>query len=1114
MRRRLAFWTAVLGLASACYAHWTEHPELPQWAQRGRLYWCLHYARADRKLVDLFLDGGQTFVHGGYFDSDETAEYARQHGLRYMPYVCSRTVTVREIEKHPQLKDAVVLREDGSEFLAYNNPVRRYGSLYVPAWPEYVRERARRVMDRPDVAAIFFDNAFWPGDDHRQATVHAWQSWAARQGLPPGDDIPPIYTGELAAASRAFSNASLTAYHAALREFCHRHDPPLLNCPNAGSDFGLAAAEAGAIDLFFYETMSHPPFVNNAFRYKAGLAATHGKPTGMLAYLPPHIAAQRGRRTWNEGMHHFFYPSSPLAEEFALAAAEAAACGGIYIPNYSLFPSLPITDLTDPFCRRIHRAIKQSYTFLHVNEDLYARAQPGSEVAVYYSTATSLQNRRLQNIGQLGPALTDAGIPYEIVVASDLAGDGLGGLRTLLVPNVLYEDEASARGLLRFAEAGGRVVVTGEYAVHDSIGRPARPQAAARLLEPLRLVSRPIREWQLEGFEPEGTSHIRVKEKVGRASLKFKGPAGSYVAHICITDENDGTSPVSLAVGDKVVYEGLLDAEDNKQHWHGTPAFDLKPGDTVTLSVTADRGERGRVYSVILLGARAATGARLGRGEVLYSPVSLEQLEPERRVALLRPSVRLPRPGKVMINVMNVPDRDLQTVHLVNYDFRYEVTQEGLYASDDGSGEARTFFGAPGVVVRKRIHVAKPEHVAQPVVQVYGFSTADCAAELVVSINGRRAAAIPPENSHSRGWLTAPIPRQVLRQDNVIEIRAEGEVDGQQKWIQIDIDTDTNEGNSSFSTDGGRTFSTDDLSPDLKAQTGEYMVRLVDQAPGEVDRDPTNPVRNPGFERVHVPHSETKLTVAPAENVRVQLAGTQPRPGLAISPDGPPQWVTGQARGNQVAYTVPRVEIYTILVLAPSREALEPLYQAQMKAAPWRLPPVTEPLRAVVSAWDRYGDGFAPEAQAPHSGQRCILCRNDEETAIRGAVQQIELTQEKPQVITLTAWSRCENVSGRRDAHYSLYVDATCALKSSPGTRGAFERPGRWCVRRDRRNCTRRPRQPGPPALAGPARPAPASPWRARWRTATASAERRNSPQRARPQRTIPVSRLKRLGRE
>ena len=82
MSRKLVACLVMLALSATCYAHWTQHPELPDWAQRGRLHWCLHYARADREKVDLFLDGGQTFVHGGSFDSEETAEYAREQGLR------------------------------------------------------------------------------------------------------------------------------------------------------------------------------------------------------------------------------------------------------------------------------------------------------------------------------------------------------------------------------------------------------------------------------------------------------------------------------------------------------------------------------------------------------------------------------------------------------------------------------------------------------------------------------------------------------------------------------------------------------------------------------------------------------------------------------------------------------------------------------------------------------------------------------------------------------------------------------------------------------------------------------------------------------------------------
>ena len=80
-----------------------------------------------------------------------------------------------------------------------------------------------------------------------------------------------------------------------------------------------------------------------------------------------------------------------------------------------------------------------------------------------------------------------------------------------------------------------------------------------------------------------------------------------------------------------------------------------------------------------------------------------------------------------------------------------------------------------------------------------------------------------------------------------------------------------------------------------------------------------------------------------------------------------------------------------------------------------------------MTAWDGYGDGFVPDTDRPHAGQGCIRCENANDSDIRGAQQQFELAGDQAQVITLTAWSRCENVSGRPDAHYSLYVDATCA---------------------------------------------------------------------------------------
>ncbi len=1034
VRRRIcgAFWVFATWFGAAAAAHWVEHPDLPRWARRGRLHWALNYGRTTRELVDLFAAQGQNLVHGGRFDSAATARYARSRGLHYMPYVCSRTVRTREIARHPELAHALVLRADGSEYLAYNNPVRRYGCLHVAAWPQYVLGRVRRVWDLPDVAAIFFDNAMWSVDDHNPANIRAWKQWAVRHGIAPGADVPSIYANPGAAASRAFSLESLTAYHAMLQEACHRHVPRLLNCPNAGSPYGLAVAESGKIDLFFYETMTHPPFVNNAFRYKAGLAATHGRPTAVLAYLPASVAADRGVRTWNEAMHHYFFVASPLPDEFALAAAEGAACGGTYVVNYNLFPSLPITDPNDPFCRRIYRALEQTYTFLRANEDLYAGARPGSDVAVLYSPITDVQDRRLQDTQQLNDALAAAGIPYEVVVPSDLtAPGGMRGVRALIVSGVAYAGSNTAAGLLRFVRNGGHVILTGEFAAFDRLGRPANFPAADRLRAALELWQRPIRAWRLRGFEPEGISRVRVAAKQATARTVYTGPPGRFTAFLCLLDENDGASTVTFSVRGHAVYRRLLDVDDGRRHWLATPAFQLKPGDAIALHLVADAGERGRVYAVTLAAAAAVRdGAALGRGRISYVPAPLYTLPAARLLDLLRPSIRLVRPGKAFINVMDVPGRGLRTVHLVNYDFRYQVRCPGRYGADDGRQDARVFFGGPATVIRKRIRIPHPGRVVKPVLTFYGLATPDCTAQLEFRLNGRPAGRFPAEKMRSPAWYEIPLDRRFLARVNTVEIRAAGRLDGMKHWLQIGIDADTRAGNSEFSRDGGRSFQGSDLSPDRGNQVGEYMVRIVDKDPGGLPGGANGPVRNPGFENVRTPHSETRLTVVPARRLEVEMTlHRKAVPAcLAMAPDAPPRWLSARVQHGRCTLAVPPVRIYTVLVLAADRKALEPLRAVQLRAAGWTLPPVTAPLRPKVAGWQGYGRGFVPDRTQPHSGRWCIRCDNGGDgAAVRGAAQTLEFTPGKaPAQLVITAWSRARKVSGKADSNYAIYVDAAC----------------------------------------------------------------------------------------
>ncbi|MEN6641789.1 MAG: hypothetical protein ABFE08_05025 [Armatimonadia bacterium] len=1007
-------------LTSLAHAHWTDHKDLPDWAQRGRLNWCLHYSRADKALVDLFLEHKQTLLHGSSFDSPETANYSAGQGLHYMPYVCSRTTTLQEIEKNPQLKGNMLIKADGTEFLAYNNPVRRYGTLYTPAWPEWVRERTRRVWDLPGTSAIFYDNAFFTGEDYHPAAVAAWQKWAPAHGVDPGPDGPIV-----SPASRLFASEGLTAYHRGLQQFCHQHNPPLPNAPNlgGGSGAGLAAIEAGAVDLVFYETMTHPPFANNAYAYKVGLAASHGKPTGMLAYLPEKVGETRGQRTWNEGMHAFFYPSSPMGEEFSLAVAEAVASGGTYIPCYNLFPSLPITDLTDPFNHRIYRELKQSYAFTSAAQSLYTAAQPGSDVGILYSTLVALQNTRAQAGQPLADALTAAGVPFEVFVTSDLP-DGLGKTKTLIVQNLIYADDPTAAGLVEYIERGGRAILTGEFASANPVGLPLKSPAADRLRDAIGLVSRPVRQWTLDGMEPEGPTQVSVTGTEGKASLKFAGRPGRYSAYLTLIDESDGTSSFNFSVNGKPVYEGRLDIEDNAAHTHITPAFDLQPDNELQFSIHANAGERGRLQSIVLVRSDATTGIKLGAGQVLYLPHNLDALPSDKLVSLLQPQARLPRPDRVQLNLADLPSLKLRAAHLVNYDFRYEVEKRGEYSCDDGTAEARTFFGRPGVVLRKRLHLDRPDAVNQPVIRLRATATPAAAAEgagLAITLNGRPAGRLTGDQI--RGWTDLPIDPALLQTDNVIEVRADGDLDGLQKWIQVDIDTTTRAGNSEFSTDGGKTFTAADLSPDLREQTGEYLIRIMDLSPG-LKPDPGNLARNPGFEQVETPHSETRLTVVPAKDVPVLVSGP-PQPALAISPQLAPVWIEGRKQGNDTLYTIPQVTIYTVLLTGP-RQSLEPIRAAQLKASTWTIPPVTTPLRSTVTNWTAFGSGFALDDTIAHTGRQSLRCENTTDTDLRGATQQLDFGDNGPTNLTITAWSRAENVSGPASPDYSVYVDATC----------------------------------------------------------------------------------------
>jgi len=484
---RLAIMSLLLLTAATApsAAHWTVDATVPDWCWRGDLHWAIHYGTVTRSDVDLMLKARQNLDHGASYDSDATTAYAAQSGLHGLLYICSRTFVVDDYQKHPELKQGVLRAFDGSEVLAYGNPVRRFGCVNSPEWKAFVLAQVDEVQARRHPAGIFFDNEAWFVQCHcpvcrARFREYSRQHYGVEMELPERVDV----STQVGRAAQMFLLDSQTAFHQALLEYCHQQSPRLLCVPNTcGADaWPMHGIEEGVTDLPFYEASSHPPFEDSLYAYKLALAAGHGRNVGRLMYLPSTVAAERGKRVWVETWHAFENPSSPLAKEFALGIAEGAACDATYVANYDLSPSTPITDTKDPFNVNIHQTMNRYYEFLVRNRGLYLNADQGAPLAILHSVPTDLWTHSSGRWAKLAQSLNRAGVPYEVIVEQDLKANLLARYRAVMVSGVRAISEEGAGQLAAYVRAGGRVLFGGECGLTDERGE-AHP---SRAIEELR----------------------------------------------------------------------------------------------------------------------------------------------------------------------------------------------------------------------------------------------------------------------------------------------------------------------------------------------------------------------------------------------------------------------------------------------------------------------------------------------------------------------------------------------------------------------------------------------------------------------------------------------------
>jgi hypothetical protein len=270
------------------------------------------------------------------------------------------------------------------------------------------------------------------------------------------------------------------------------------------------------------------------------------------------------------------------------------------------------------------------------------------------------------------------------------------------------------------------------------------------------------------------------------------------------------------------------------------------------------------------------------------------------------PEINVRNPtGKLSVNVLAQPPQRLRTVHLLNYDFTYD-RPPGVISDDDGAAEARSYLSDTAWRIRKVLAVPDPAALTQPTLEVVGSAaTTKGLFHVIVSVNGADVATLAADEV--RGTVTVPVPRERLRRgDNEVVLRVEGEPNAMSGWYQVMIDADAKAGRSAFSADAGETWRQDDLSEDLQAQRGEFMIRLVDP-----DQRPS-PL---AWERM--------CHVRPARGVCVFVAGRPVPYAVALSPTANPRRLAPRRVPGGAEFSVD-VDTYTVLALADDARTLRP----------------------------------------------------------------------------------------------------------------------------------------------------------------------------------------------
>ncbi len=705
--RTIGMLVVLLMAMSAACAHWEPPQKMFPWANPGALRWTINYRGMNEGHTQALLDAGFNLIQGGSFKPN-AMELATSAGCHRMMYICSRTIYhERLFPTHPELKEAAILTPEGQYKVIYNNPARYAGCYNRPAWLEYIKGRMDELQKR-GVDCIFFDNPMtWPCycPTCKKLFREYSQGHADREYELGAEGTPK----EL---ERWFTLDTARRFFTELRDHAHNREKPIFIVAN---NLTYWLVDQGLTDAVFTEAGGQAPFGHNIGQYKVGLAASHGKPTAILTYIPGAVRMARGVKKYSAPSDSERWYGSPVAEEYEAGCAMGLALGGNYLSNFSLTLDRHVLDFTNPEDKRILAACGKYAQFAKRWEKLYAGQQPGSGIGILYDLTEGprlgdILGTRASATDQLLWHLQSYGIPADVIVNSDLRADRLEGYKIVIIDGAAMLSPAEMSGLREFVEAGGTTIISAALSIRDRFTPPEHGRSIGEFLpgcEDVLAQQIPAQDLELDGYELE-PSRIKCPDE-GTASLTFQGEAGTWRISVEYLDEHDGQSDIELLVNDRSVGSWKPDADNNAWLEFVSQPVELKPGDRITVHAKHGGGEYARISAVTLRSVPkqgASFRHALGNGEVLQLAGSLNSASEQEHaevIAALQEAVPVTGqwPDTTLVNLLSQPSPGVLGVHIVNLDYKYG--DEYVLEAINPTPELRLPIGDPRLKVARFI---------------------------------------------------------------------------------------------------------------------------------------------------------------------------------------------------------------------------------------------------------------------------------------------------------------------------------------------------------------------------------------------------------------------------